>query len=160
MKSNVKSLILCFGLLSATGCQSTENSEVFDKDRVRKEIESMLSEYHSAMKTGGLETEFDYLDQSKDFFWVPPGYTSTLNYDSIRNILMRSSKFVKSVDIEWETLQVFPLSNEIAIYSGIVKGKTILTSGEESPMRIIESGTLIKRADGWKLLSGQSTALE
>jgi len=33
------------------------------------------------------------------------------------------------------------------------------TSGVKSSVQIIESGTVIKRKDGWKLLSGQSATL-
>lgn len=71
-----------------------------------------------------------------------------------------SHKALLSVKMEWDTLQVFPLTNEIANYSGIVDGVMIDTSGIEARMSILESGTLIKREDGWKLLSGQSKILD
>ncbi len=54
---------------------------------------------------------------------------------------------------------MFPLSEKIANYSGIVKGSMIDTSGIKASVLIIESGTVIKRLDGWKLLSGQSAVL-
>ena len=41
-----------------------------------------------------------------------------------------------------------------------MNGQTIDTAGIESNVLIIESGTLIKRGDGWKLLSGQSAILD
>ncbi|MDW7690645.1 hypothetical protein R9C00_22195 [Flammeovirgaceae bacterium SG7u.111] len=53
-------------------------------------------------------------------------------------------------------LEVFPLTNEIANYSGTVRGRMVDKSGVETNVTIIESGTVIKREDGWKLLSGQS----
>lgn len=44
-------------------------------------------------------------------------------------------------------------------YSGIVGGKMIDTTGTQSTIKIIESGTLIKHNSGWKLLNGQSAVL-
>jgi len=99
------------------------------------------------------------LDQSTDFFWVPPGYKSALSYDSVRQILEINAKSFRAIEFNWDTLQVFPLSDKIANYSGIVKGSMIDTSGIKSSVIIIESGTVIKRSDGWKLLSGQSAIL-
>ena len=111
------------------------------------------------IRQDGLTAEFKYLDQSTDFFWVPPGDKSSLSYDSVRKILESNAKSFQAIEFNWDTLQVFPLSDKIANYSGIVKGSMIDTSGIKSSVLIIESGTVIKRSDGWKLLSGQSAIL-
>ncbi|GBF20628.1 hypothetical protein DHD05_10470 [Arenibacter sp. N53] len=100
------------------------------------------------------------MDDSPDFFWVPPGYSSALSFDSVEIILNASHKALQSVKMEWDTLQIFPLTNEIANYFGIVEGVMVDTSGLESAISIIESGTIIKRESGWKLLSGQSEILD
>ncbi len=119
----------------------------------------MLSNYHEDIGKDGLTAEFKYLDKSADFFWVPPGYTTALNYDSVRTILEQNAPSLQTVKFHWKQLQVFPLSDEIASFTGIVDGQMIDTSGVESKVAIIESGTVIKRRDGWKLLCGQSAAL-
>lgn len=120
----------------------------------------MFNNYHNDIKKDGLTAEFKYLDHSSDFFWVPPGYSSALTYDSVNSILMTNAKLYSEILFEWDTLQIFPLTKEIANYSGIVKGTMTDTSGIETSVLIIESGTVIKRPDGWKLLSGQSAILE
>ncbi len=45
----------------------------------------------------------------------------------------------QAIEFNWDTLQVFPLSDKIANYSGIVKGSMIDTSGIKSSVIIIES---------------------
>ncbi len=137
-----------------------EPSKTLDKSQVISEIETMFDAYHEAIKQNGLPAEFDYLDDSDDFFWVPPGYKSAIKYDSIKTILIQNNKSIQSISFEFEALEIFPLSSEIANYSGIVKGEMIDTSQTISNFKIIESGTLIKRADGWKLLNGQSRNLD
>ena len=139
-------------------CNQQHNS--FNKESVIKEVKSMFDGYHSDIRASGLTAEFKYLDNSNDFFWVPPGYTSSLSYDSVRAILENNSKGFIAVDFNWETLQVIPLSDEIATYTGIAGGIMTDTLGVKSPVRIIESGVVIKRNEGWKLLCGQSAALE
>ena len=119
----------------------------------------MFSNYHDDIRRDGLTAEFKYLDSSADFFWVPPGYNSALSYDSVRTILEGNAKLFSGVEFSWTTLQIYPLTDEIATYSGIVNGAMTDTSGNVSSMQIIESGSVIKRADGWKLLNGQSALI-
>jgi hypothetical protein len=140
-------------------CNPKQSSDNLDKTLVTSEVKAMFDNYHNDIKAGGLTAEFKYLDQSNEFFWVPPGYTSALSYDSVRAILENNSKLYLVIDFHWDTLQIFPLTNSIASYSGIVEGTMTDTSGVKSTVRIIESGTVIKSIDGWKLLNGQSAAL-
>ena len=119
----------------------------------------MFENYHRDIEKEGLTAEFAYLDHSEDFFWVPPGYQSPLSYDSVRSILEQSARGFTKIQFQWDTLQIVPLSEEIATYTGIVSGTMIDTSATETRVRIIESGKVIKRSSGWKLLCGQSANL-
>ncbi|MDY8137677.1 hypothetical protein [Aquimarina sp. 2201CG5-10] len=156
----MKRLFLFYLLYALTSCQKNLEITTFDKAKISEETRQVLLDYHIAMNKDGLMAEFAYLDDSSDFFWVPPGYTSALNYDSVETILKQNAKTLKQVTFKWDTLQIFPLSNVIANYTGIVNGQMIDTSGIKSKVSIIESGTLIKRDDGWKLLNGQSAILD
>ena len=135
------------------------SSQKLDKERVSDEILEMFENYHAAIKADGLKAEFDYLDNSSDFFWVPPGYNSPLSYDEVKIILIENDKAIKTIEFNFDIIQVFPLKNSIANYSGVVSGKMTDTLNNISKFKIIESGTLIKRKDGWKLLNGQSRNL-
>ena len=140
-------------------CVQTDKLNETEKDLIISDVMEMFDNYHDDIRQDGLTAEFKYLDQSDDFFWVPPGYKSALSYDSIRHILENNAKSFQAIEFKWETLQIYPLSEKIANYSGIVKGSMTDTSGNKSSVIIIESGTIIKRSDGWKLLSGQSAVL-
>jgi len=156
----MKQLLCICTILTLISCGGIQKQKSLDKELITEEIKQMLSDYHADINKEGLTAEFLYLDNSSDFFWVPPGYTSALNYDSVRSILEKNAKSLSTVKLKWDTLQIFPLSNKIANYTGIVNGQMIDTAGIESNVLIIESGTLIKRGDGWKLLSGQSAILD
>lgn len=136
------------------------NTASYDADQVKTEVTTMFDNYHEAVLNQGLTGEFDYLDSSDHFFWIPPGYESALNYDSVRTILKANAPLFSEVHFYWDTLQVFPLSENIATYSGVVLGTMTDLQGMETSVRIIESGTVIKRPDGWKLLCGQSANLQ
>lgn len=140
-------------------CVHTPDLSNDRKDEIKNEVQIFLKSYHSAIAKNGLTAEFDYLDNSPDFFWVPPGYSSALNYDSIASILETNAKNFKKVQFSWKSLELFPLSNSIVNFSGIVNGEMTDLSGKTTQMSILESGTLIKRSEGWKLLSGQSRML-
>ncbi len=143
-------------------CACQEKHEIsndMNKELIINEIQQMFDNYHKDIRLQGLTGEFKYLDNSEDFFWVPPGYNSALSYDSVKTILEKNAKAFDRIEFQWDTLQIFPISNKAATYSGIVEGTMIDTSGIKSMIRIIESGTLIKRITGWKLLCGQSANL-
>ena len=161
MMNNVVGLIAL--IIFFAGCSTQETgestSEGFDEQRIEREVRQMLKDYHHDIQRDGLLAEFKYLDSTDQFFWIPPGHASSLSYDSVRKILEVNASFVRQADFQWDTLQVVPLSEEFATYSGIVIGKITDTSGVITLSKILESGTLIKRGDGWKLLSGQSVEL-
>ena len=119
----------------------------------------MFDAYHTAIKENGLKAEFDFLDNSSDFFWVPPGYNSSQSYEQVKKVLIENDKAVISIEFKFDTIQVLPLSDSIANYTGIVSGKMVDTAKIISTFKIIESGTLIKRKSDWKLLNGQSRNL-
>ncbi len=147
-------------LFLVNSCVQTEELNASEKELVVADVREMFNNYHSDISKNGLTAEFKYLDKSPDFYWVPPGYNSALTYDSVHTILVNNAKLFREILFEWDTLQVFPLTNEIANYSGIVKGSMTDTSGIVTSVLIIESGTVVRRSDGWKLLSGQSAILE
>ena len=142
-------------LIGVTGC-TTDTSPHWERAQVQKEVETMLQGYFDDIRESGLTAEFAYLDSTEDFFWVPPGYGSALDYDSVRTILEYNAPTLSSVNFQWKELSVYPLSAEIATYTGVVSGKIVDTAGMQSNVNMIESGTAIKRKDGWKILSGQS----
>ena len=155
----VKYYSVLIALLLFSSCGQTDEIGEKEKAVIVKQVEQMFTNYHDDIRKDGLTAEFKYLDSSADFFWVPPGYNSPLTYDSVKVILNANARMFRSVEFKWKSLKVFPLTYEIANYSGIVEGIMIDTAGVRSSMLIIESGTVIKRPDGWKLLSGQSAVL-
>ncbi len=155
----MKKLSTLFILFLVYSCTQSEPETAFDKAQITQEVKEMFSNYHRDIKKDGFAAEFPYLDHSDDFYWVPPGYTSALTSDSVETILRQSAHSVKEASFDWETLQIFPLSNTIATYTGVVSGYMIDTAGVTSKVHLIESGTVIKRQGGWKLLCGQSASL-
>ena len=116
----------------------------------------MLHEYHQAMEQRGFLSEFEYLDQSSDFFWVPPGFHSALDYDSVATILKANDKVVENISLKWDSLRVIPLRHDLAQYYGTIHSSMTDTAQVTVGGLLIETGLIIKREDGWKLLNGQS----
>lgn len=143
-----------FILLVLAGC-----SKQMDSSQVRQDAFDMLHHYHEAMERDGLLAEFEFLDDSPEFFWIPPGYMSALDYDSVKTILENNAPAISSIQIKWENLEVNALTSETATFHGVVISAMTDTSGQVNSARMLESGTLIRRTDGWKLLSGQTRLL-
>jgi hypothetical protein len=151
------SLVLIF----LTAC--TRNSGMLTSDeasRIRQETKAMLQQYNVAVRSKGLLGEFDYLDSSSRFSWFPPGFNLWISYDSVSVILKANAARFRSISNTWDTLRIEPLTPELAAYSGILLSESEDTSGKVTKIRLKETGTLIRRNNKWKLLTGQTAVLD
>lgn len=105
------------------------------------------------------KAEFRYLDSSLDFYWVPPGASVAYGYDSIRMMIERNADKFQSVDNSWDSLHVIILDKEHVTYNGRLNSNMTDTSGQTFEIKLVESGVLIKRQNGWKLLGGQTAVI-
>ena len=151
-------LVLILLVLSACGTPPDTFTEA-DQHRVTAEVTSLLHAYLDAMREGGLEAEFAFLDSTDAFFWVPPGYDSWISFDSVAAVLRATAPTLRSMDYRWQSLRIDPISQDRAIYTGTLSGVLTDTSGQATILSMIETGTVIRREDGWKLLNGQSAVL-
>ncbi|MFI5204039.1 MAG: hypothetical protein ACHQF2_06035, partial [Flavobacteriales bacterium] len=113
--------LIVFSLFLIFSCQQPDKttSSVTEKDIV-PEVKKMLNDYVHAIASEGLLAEFRFLDSSENFFWVPPGYTSAISYDSVATILRKNHSVYTFKSNEWETLRVIQLSNNLANYTGVL----------------------------------------
>lgn len=147
-------------VIVSSSCRHATTFSEKEKMTISNEVESTLKNYYADIKKSGLSAEFQYLDDSPDFFWLPPGYTSSISYDSVSTIIKQNALKFTSVDNTFETLKVIPLSKELASYSGRLHSIMVDTSGSPLSFTLIETGVMIKRKDGWKLLNGQTSLLK
>jgi SnoaL-like domain len=151
--------VLCIVIL--VGCKGDQNRLSADESRkIQSEVSLLFDQYFEAVRTDGLTAEFQYLDHSSDFFWVPPGYEKPISYDSVAAVLtLNAPKFV-SIENTFDTLRIIPLTPVLATYTAKLRSVMKDTAGKVSSVNLIETGVVIKRKDGWKLLSGQTSLLK
>ena len=152
----IKQFLLLSVLVGFTSCTVTKSAQEYNKDVVYQEILTMFNSYHNDVKEQGLLAQLNYLDASEDFYWLPVGYKTPQNYTSLKTIIIESAKNLKSIELEWVQLQITPVTGQFATYSGVVKVAMKDIQDRLSAAYVIETGTLIKRVNEWKLLSGQS----
>ena len=155
----LKRLICVSVVLGLISCSPDGLFTREDTQKVADEVRQMLNDYYSDINREGLMAEFKYLDDSPDFFWNPPSYNATLTYDSVKAEVERNARRYRSVRFSWDTLRVVPLSHNIASYTGIVKGTMTDTSGVQTDVSLLESGTAVQRLSGWKILNGHTSIL-
>ena len=146
-------------IIIIASCNQPSGLNETDKANIIKEIHQTLSNYYSDIKKDGLTAELKYLDHSADFFWVPPGYAGAISYDSVSTILKQNAPLFSLIDNSYDTLRIIPLSRDLATYTGRLKSIMTDTSNKSISFSLLETGVLIKRDDGWKLLHGQTTTL-
>ena len=141
-------------------CRRPAELSAAEKSMIVDSVNSMLSNYYDDIAKDGLLAEFNYLDSSDQFFWVPPGFDSAISYDSVASILRMNAPKLKSVNNVLKTSKVFPLNHDLANYTITLRSVVTDTTGNVSDFKLIESGIVIKRKNGWKLLSGQTSVVE
>jgi len=106
-------------LLSNCSSPQSENSLTqSERDIIIFDIRQTHHDYNADIKASGLVAEFKYLDSTANFFWIPPGATHSLSYDSVFKVVSRNARFYRSIDTSWDTLRIIPLSHEHAMYTG------------------------------------------
>ena len=149
---------LCIVILA--GCKAEQSRLSTDEAlKVESEVRQLFDHYFEAIRKDGMTAEFEYLDRSSDFFWVPPGYHDPISYDSVAAVLTLNAPRFVSVENTFDTLRIIPLTTALATYTAKLRSVMKDTSGNISSLQLIETGVVIKRSDGWKLLSGQTSVL-
>jgi hypothetical protein len=147
-------------LLTLFACGQPAALTETEKKPIIEEVRKTFDNYYNDVRKHGLTAEFKYLDSSEDFFWVPPGFGGPISYDSIVAILTPAAKQFRRIDNVPDTIRIIPVSREIAIYTAKLHSNTLDTSGNNVLTGLLETGVVIKRKDGWKLLSGQTSILK
>jgi hypothetical protein len=152
-------ILLIFFVLTITSCRQSTVLTENEKVNIIADVKLTLDNYYNDIRKHGLTAEFKYLDNSPDFFWVPPGYSGSVPYDGIVTAIKQNALKYKLVDNSFDKLQIIPLSNELATYTGQLSSIMTDTSGKVIHYSLVETGIMIKRPEGWKLLSGQTSLL-
>jgi hypothetical protein len=155
----LKVVLLLFVIILAITPARCQSLSAKEQQRIIGEIRQTFDNYVRDVKAAGLSAEFRYLDSSADFFWVPPGYQTAVSFDSIATVLKQTAPKLRTVDNSYDSLRIIPLTRRHAAYTAIVTSITTDTSGITTKVSLVETGVLIKRKNGWKLLNGQTGIL-
>lgn len=155
----MKNLSIFLVLVLFVSCSQSSKSSA-DTDAIQKEIKTTIDNYYSDIRKEGLLAEFKYLDSSEQFFWVPPGYLNYAGYDSIAAAIRRNAASLKSIDNRYDSLLIVALTNQYAQFVVRTVSTIVDAAGDTSKTAFIESGVMVKRKNGWKFLSGQTSLLE
>lgn len=132
----------------------------FDTSTVEKDVKKMFLAYDDSVRKNGIKGEFFFLDNSDQFYWVPPGYKYALHYDSIAKILDEYAPNFKYINNTWDTLEIMALSDEIASFNGVINSYAVTIDNDTTITKLSETGLVIKRGEHWKFLSGQTVVIK
>ena len=82
------------------------------------------------------------------------------NYNVIAAAIKRNAALLKSIDNRYDSLLIIPLTKEYAQFVMRTISTTIRADGDSIKSAFIESGVMVRRKDGWKFLSGQTSILQ
>ncbi len=147
----VKFILMILSISVMISCNRSDHVWNEESNRVAIEVRKTLNDYVRDVNATGPLAELKYLDSSKMFSWHPPGFTGPIDYDSVRTILIENTIAGIRSAVSWDSLAIIPESNDKAKYAGKI---TAITNGDTIHLK--EEGNLIKRKDGWKLVSGKT----
>lgn len=143
--------------VAAIACKDSSDMSEPERKKVIGDVTDMLYQYNANIKDKGLQSEFEYIDNSPGFFWVPPGATGPQPLDTIISSISHNATRLKLVNNTFDTLVVIPLTIRLAQYSARIHSIVTDTGGHQTTTTLVETGLVVKRKNGWKLLSGQTS---
>src|SRR5678815_3144029 len=147
----VKFVLMILGISCMLSCHRGDHFGKEESNRVAIEVRQTLENYYKDVNAEGPMAEFRYLDSTDMFSWLPPGFAGPIGFDSVRTILLQNAASgVRSI-ASWDSLEIFPESNDKARYTGKI---TFIAEGDTVHMS--EEGHVIRRADGWKMVTGKT----
>lgn len=149
-------LMLTTTFISCSQKQEEKQENKFDAATIEKEVKEMFLAYDDSVRKLGINGEFFFLDNSDQFYWVPPGYKYALHYDSIARILHEFAPQYKYIDNSWDDLQIMALSEKYASFNGLINSYIITIDNDTIITKLSETGIVVKRENDWKFLSGQT----
>jgi hypothetical protein len=152
-------ILIIFVVIMVTSCRQPTVLTENEKGEIIADVKLTLDNYYNDIRKSGLTAEFKYLDTSPDFFWVPPGYSNAVSYDGIVSAIKQNALRYKLVDNSFKKLQIIPHTQELVTYTGQLSSTLTDTAGRVSHYSLVETGVMIRRPDGWKLLNGQTSML-
>jgi hypothetical protein len=156
----VQAFILVFiAINSGSPCIAQRHLSEPNKNRIQAEVRKTLYDCFAQMKKEGYSAELYFLDASPDFFWIPPRHSLPVSYDSVAALIKKFLPGNRSVENTWDTLHIQPLSETFATYTGRYRAKYTDTTGRVSEYFMLDVGTVVKRKNGWKIISGQTSAI-
>ncbi|MFI5152328.1 MAG: hypothetical protein ACHQET_03285 [Chitinophagales bacterium] len=150
-------LLIVFALFFS--CQEAAKQKTNADSNVAQEVRKALEDCSNAVQMGGVTAEFKWLDSSADFFWIPPGFKSPLTFDSVALIMRRNAGLFRHIEEKWDLLEIQPLNNEYAVFTGRIISRTTDTANHVQEHQLVETGIMVKRSDGWKIHCGQTSLL-
>ena len=151
---------LLIGFILFSSCRQAEKTKTDADSNIVQQVKSTLEEISDAIKMHGITAEFKWIDSSADFFWVPPGFESPLSYDSVAKIMRSNSGRFKQVEEKWDLLEIQPLGNDHAVFTGRITSRTVDTANHSQEHQVVETGIMIRKGDGWKLHCGHTSLIK
>ena len=147
----MKFILMILAISVMISCNRGDHVSNEESNRVSIEVRKTLENYYKDVNAEGPMAEFRYLDSTDMFSWLPPGYSGPIGFDSVRTILLQNATSgVRSI-ASWDSLEIFPEGNDKARYTGKI---TFIAEGDTVHLR--EEGHVIKRKDGWKMVTGKT----
>ena len=119
---------------------------------VKKSQEQFCLDYEAE----DFDAVMSHLDTSRNFFWIYPPETVPVTREIFAEVLKREFEMNNPIKFIWDTIQVVPLSSDLAYYQGRFHRVETDTSEIEQVGITFVSAIVIRREEGWKLLSGQN----
>lgn len=151
----MKKLLIIGIVFICCSCNYNQGENDISRTQIREEISVMMGNYLTDLNKNGMESQMKYMDNSDDFRWTYSNYRRVYLFDDMAQQLNKSENEGYSAHLTFDELEIIPISENIANYTAKLSGFTKF-DGKNSDVSILESGTLIKRKDGWKFLNGQT----
>ena len=137
-------------------CQQQATLTQSQRAAIRDSVTQLKYRVWDEVRAKHFEGTLNCFDDSPEFFWVFTPDTTIILHDVFVAMLKGAFQDYRSIDVVWDRIHVEPLTNQYAVYTGKYHVTYIDTSGKVFKAIGVETGIVVHRPTGWKILNGQT----
>jgi uncharacterized protein (TIGR02246 family) len=154
MSKKILALVILTPFVFLSACQEqgggTQQLDTKQKANIEKAVLQTLEEYFAVIARRDVKRFLSFFVDTEDMTVIEDKEIRP-SRKAFEEFAVGFFKDIVEISVTWEERRVFPLSNEVAVATGIFRISAKMTSGDTAVIRNAFTFVFVKKGDRWQI---------